>query len=558
MVKSSEIGKEHVNEVYKALLKGEEHITAEYIRELYPTIISVRNKFQFDQPDMNPDLVIELISGEVIHINLFLIKGSARIQPKNLGAMSFLEKYFGNQVLQSSFNLDLKYELESFYKEIISIKEEGFYYGETELRRKVKELYPNFTPEINPYRRIFLAQLRDITFLLLKDLFNEDNGNIEATFKELMMLESVNIISRIKGVTIHSVEEWKTNIDYNNQLELYKKGNDTFGIRIGSNALTMRFKFESSPATSIKLATSFESFPDNAQVEASNLQSITEFEDLIAQHENTITNNISNAIGKCNEAAVYYQILKMNPKLDQVNEHVYLKMITDYAPVIKTEILNQIVKASKVTYEEIEKFLMIKYGNFVFKSIELVPESYIKDRLDTTDINVTLMKGNKYYDEGLSLKAIANSKAKITVKNPGAGQILGPNYFDVGSLTILVEKLKESFLKGEKNHMECLEIISEKLGNELVSADTNKIRRGLESLIGKVPKVVTIYAANECKIIESKRIASSIIVRPQTPTLIQTTFEDTKSDFELSLRAKFSANQSKGWSSLKFAGEMKV
>ena len=56
------------------------------------------------------------------------------------------------------------------------------------------------------------------------------------------------------------------------------------------------------------------------------------------------------------------------------------------------------------------------------------------------------MKYGLYVEEGLSLKAIATKNAKITVKNPGAGQILGPSCFNIGTLTPLIDEVKEQFI----------------------------------------------------------------------------------------------------------------
>ncbi|MBW9234769.1 hypothetical protein JQK62_21485, partial [Leptospira santarosai] len=69
--------------------------TAKYILELYPDIRAVRSKFETDQPDFNPDLLLTLSKDIEIKVSLFRIKGKSAIQPKNIGAKKFFyKKYF--------------------------------------------------------------------------------------------------------------------------------------------------------------------------------------------------------------------------------------------------------------------------------------------------------------------------------------------------------------------------------------------------------------------------------------------------------------------------------
>ncbi|UHA58860.1 hypothetical protein KDJ21_018810 [Metabacillus litoralis] len=105
MNQSRKIGDEHVINVFNALknlLTGKPiqefpdttKETVEYIMKLYPDIKGVHNKFETEKPDFHPDLCLLLKSDKQIKINLFYTKGNAVIQPKNLGAKSFLAKYF--------------------------------------------------------------------------------------------------------------------------------------------------------------------------------------------------------------------------------------------------------------------------------------------------------------------------------------------------------------------------------------------------------------------------------------------------------------------------------
>jgi len=559
MAKSSERGKAHVLKVYESLLNHKDYPTANYIKQLYPNIKSIMNKYQTTHPDQHPDLLLTLQNEDVIKINLFTIKGATSIQPKNIGAKSFLTKYFNSEALQKMFNVDLEHELKAFYREIVSQKEQINEYDTiTILRSKVKHYFPKFTDEINPLRRVFLTQLRDIAFYLLKEAYNAKKGLLEETFQILMMIDSINIVSRYNEERIYKVEQWQTQIDFSKPLYIYKKGNDTVGLRIGEHALTLRFKFESSPSTSIKIATSFEYFPENAKVLNENLQSIEAFEKKIEQHVQTSTSNSSNAIGKCNEAIVYYRLLKTNPLLQQVEESAYQEILISYSSIVEHDILLQIVESSIVTKKKIDEYLVNKYGEYRLQSIQLVPESYIKDRLDTTDLKIILLANGQYIEEGLSLKAIANKSTKITVKNPGAGQILGPLYFDVGSLVPLLDKLKKQFELGKKNHRQCLEEISVEFGQAVGNAELSKQQKGLVAILGIATKVITMYKQNDCHILEHSKAIGHVKINQQTPSAIQTTFICNESELNLSLRVKFSAGKSKGWSSVKFVGEMGI
>lgn len=559
LAKSSENGKTHVLSVYESLIHDIDHPTAKYIKYLYPNIRKIINKYQTNHPDQHPDLTLTLENDENIKVNLFLIKGRSQIQPKNLGAKSFLQKYFKSDLLQQAFNYDFEYELNQFFRELVNKKEVVNEYDTTTLlRSKVNTYYPKFTDEINPIRRVFLARIRDIVFHLMKDAYNSGKGLLEETFRELMMIDSTNIISRYNKDIIYEVEQWGTKIDFNQPLHIYKKGNDTLGLRIGTDALTLRFKFESSPASSIKLATSFERFPEETKVLKENVQSIKRFEQKINSHVQSSNKNSSNAIGKCNEAIVYYRLLKSNPSINQVEETAYQDMLETYSPIVKHDILQQIVVASIITVEKIDEYLTKKYGEYQLQSIQLVPESYIKDRLDTTDLQLILTKNGQYIEEGLSLKAIATNNAKITVKNPGAGQILGPSYFNIGTLTTLINELREQFEANQKDHRQCLEAISIAFGKAVGEAELFKLQKGLAAILGEATKVITIYKQNECRVLEYSEVTGNIQVHQQTPSAIQTTFIGNEGELELSLRVKFSAGQSKGWSSVKFVGELGV
>ena len=144
------------------------------------------------------------------------------------------------------------------------------------------------------------------------------------------------------------------------------------------------------------------------------------------------------------------------------------------------------------------------------------------------------------------------------MKNPGAGQLLGPSYFDCGSLVELIEQTKKEFLQNEINHMQSLERISYAIGESLKEAPQEKLQKGITSILGNAPTVVTVYTMNKSKLIMHGEVHGQIKVYPTTPTAIQTTLSWSNHEETLTLRVKFSASQSKGWSSLKLACEYLV
>ena len=560
MEKSHDKGKAHVLDVYNALIgKDIDHPTAKYIKEKYPSIQKVEHKYEHSNPDLHSDLKITLQNDDSVNINLFSIKGTAKIQPKNLGAKSFISRYFYNEYFQQLFNETLENELKIFFKEILSTENKTVIYDTSSiLRKEVKNTFTKFTKEINSHRTGFLIRIRDVAFNVLKETYNANNESLRKTFDELMMVDAVNIITRFKNGIIFKVEEWKVEIDYTQPLEIYKKGVSTIGLRIGKDALTLRFKFESSPHTSIKLASSYEKFQTQSKVELENLRTVKLFNNELSKHVFNGNKNDSNAIGKCNEAIVYYQMVKKNPSIEQVDDSVFIGMFKTYSSSVSNEIITDLAKTASPTVEAIQSYLYEKHGDYILKSIELVPDSYIKDRLDTSDLKLGFTVGNQYVEEGLSLKAIARKTSKITVKNPGAGQILGPQYFGVGSLEPTIKELKIEFEKGTLTHQDCLKKVSEEIGETLVVAAKKDIQKGVIALLGEQTKVISVYKTIESSIIELKNVGEYIKVKSQYPSDIQTTFIDPENNFELSLRVKFSAGQSKGWSSLKLAAEMRI
>lgn len=572
MSKPSAIGKNHVLQVGHALQQAlarksietfPETIiqTVRFILETYPNIEGVVSKYDTAQPDHSPDLQLYFRKGKTVNVNLFTVRGESAIQPKNLGAKSFLKKYFHSDGLQLYFNDYLKKEYVLFLKAIISLHEKPLVYDEVSmLRKKVNTYYPRFTEEINSFRRGFLFSLREYCFDLLKDEYNLGAMGIQHAFDELMMLKETTIITRYTSdQKCLRVERWKSEIDSAEGVQLYKKGNDTIGIRSGNEALTLRFKFESRPSSSLKLATSYEFFPETDQVIEQNRQSIQQFESLIHKHlEEGSKKGKSNAIGKCNEAMIYYRIVKENPTVNQVDEKGYLQMLETYYAVLSSKELSSIEAASLVTTEKIYEYLSDKYGAFEIETIQLVGESYLANRLDTSDLQIVLLVNQKYVIESLSLKAIARRSAQITAKNPGAGQLLGSTYFGIGSLALVIDEVETQFKAGMFTHRQSLEAVSKAIGEALQDAPQAKLKKGVKSLLGDKTAVVTMYFENDSLVLAYDDIQDRVDVLPQTPSSIQTTLVWNERKERLALRVKFSRGQKYGWSALKLAVDYRL
>ena len=567
MKKPSTIGKQHLLNVHEALInyvnnksidQFPESIqkTVHYIVEKFKEIETVQMKYEFTNPDEQPDLTIKLQNNETYNVNLFSLKSSGKIQPKNLGARSFIEKYFGSEKIQCQFNEYLDQEYKQFLQSIVESKEDLNPYDTVAmLKAKVKKHYPSFNGTINPIRTSFLFNLREHLFEILQQE-NILMPRILRGYKELMLVDSINIITRYNIENKRSeVEEWKPEVHYAGNIDFYKKGNDTVGIRLGQTALTLRFKFESAPASSLKLATSYDVFPVGDARALLNAQSLTKLNKLSQQHLYVGTKNDPNAIGKCNEALVYAKFIEKYPLVYQVDAQEFVSMYDAFAPKVKEQTMKYLKSASEKTAEKIEFYLTEKYGDYEIESIQLVPTNYIKNRLDTADLQFILNIGGKKSTVDFSLKAAAKKGSQITIKNPGIGTILGANFFAVGTMSDVVERVKLKFSKGVLNHQQSLEEVSKELGLRLSTAQQANLRKGLSSLFGNAPTVVTFYETKQCVIKEHKKIVSTIYILPETPTPINTTLKWNDGHDQIKLRVKFSRGQNKGWSSLKLAGE---
>jgi len=565
------IGDEHVKLVHQALINSIHNNpignipktvleTTNYILKLYPNIKKVYSKFDFKNTNQSKDLTIYLTDNSVETVNLFLVKKGARIQQKNLGAKSFFEKYFLSEHLQVLFNNKFEIEYESYLNSLVALTGKIYYPDNIkELRKIVKELHPKFTDEINPYRETFLYRLRENCFILFKDFYNKkDNGFFHA-YNSLFMTEDINVVTSydIKNKSVN-VEEFNINNASFNDIKIYKRGKYTVGIKYGEVALTLRFKFESNPTSSIKLAVSYEDLHIDDINETDNHNTINKMLNLLNRHQYTKNINNSNAIGKCHEAITYLYFLKDTPSVSQVETDECVQLLQKYYTLVKQVDLQSIYKSTSTIVSVIKKKLEEKYNTYIIDSIELVPDSYISNRLDTGDLKLILRVGEDYEVENISLKALAKRGGRITTKNPGIGSILGPTYFNIGNVDPVVNEAREKFQSGKINHQKSLEIINYELGEKLKKAPQTRLRQGIENLLGEAMMAITFYKENISICKKHSDISEPISVYVNTPSNIQNRLAWDNDSETINLRVKFSRGKKHGWSSVKLTSEYKM
>ncbi|MBG9783122.1 hypothetical protein [Shouchella lehensis] len=521
-------------------------------------IDKVKSKFENESPDNYADLELILKDGTSQKVNLFVIKKNAQIQMKNPGAKSVFSNYFQSEGMQLKFNHFLDRRYYKYLSEVLKLVncEPSSYHTVTEMRREVNKFFPKFTDEINPVREKFLNSLREYSYELLKEEYNEGSyKNIEYAFNSLLLLNDINIVTRYddKNKNICSgVGFFNHNLNLSYPLRIFKKGQNKVGIRIGKQGLSLRFKFESAPNSAIKLVSSAEEFEQASSYSTINLHYVRKFEMLIKKHTKSIeTLNESNAIGKCHEAIFYYYFLKKNDEIEQVDEKVFTDMFIKYSSSLSEETIQWLISGVQVSYEKLKNFLNEKYGVYELDSIQLVPESYIVDPLDSSDMKINLKVKGKYRTEEISLKALKKIQKNTTVKNAGMGKILGSQYFNLGDLKEEISEAKAKYLSDEKTHMESLEFMADKIGNALEFAPQNNLRNGLKAMLGNCTVVITYYQANKAVVLQHGNIDGEVIVLRAKPTTIQNTLQWNNGTEKISIRAKFSKGQSHGWSSLK-------
>jgi hypothetical protein len=533
--------------------------TSKYLWSKFPNPTSITNKFHYDQPDKHFDLSM-IWNNESKPINLFYIQGNNAVQPKNLGARSFLEKYFLAQDLQNEFNYCLEKHYSDYLFNMLAAK--GIFPDTSErknLKKQVSYLYTHFDEAGNDCRDTFLFALREDCYTLLLQSYNDNQAGFENAFKTLLMVKETNIITRIHRNHV-SVEEFHAQITKYSEIMIYKKGRNSIGIQFGNLSLLLRFKFENKPGSSIKLATSYELFEDHrnfaTKIRKQNIETIQAM-DLISMNIKEIKKeNTSNAVGKCHEAFCYYWMLQRFPDAIQTDNEECMKYLQIYLPSLSKEVAQQIKDSSSATADTIASYLWDTYHTQRIESIQIVADIYISDRLNTGDLKVSIrIEEDKIKEVYLSLKALRSASQKITTKNPGVGTILGSTYFglvDDFSQTILAAKNEFDI---HRNHQTSLIRLSSEVGSILVDAPQESLRNGIENLLGKALTVITIYEKGTAYYLKHQHIDSDVWVKPSTPSPIQTTLEWNHGNESLSLRMKFSKGQQHGWSTVKLASE---
>lgn len=565
------IGDNHVKLVHQALVKSLNQLsigeypktvrdTVTFINGLYPEIRSVASKFDSSIPDRSKDLTLQLKNNETVSLNLFFIKKGGRIQPKNPGAKSFLAKYFLSEEMQGMFNENFEDHYLDFLKELIESREGTHYITDKkELKKLVLKYFPKFTEEINPCRDKFLFNLRESCFSIIQEFYNKQSPGLLHAFKAFFMTEDVNIVTSYgKSEDDVWVETFDVGSPCFDDIQLYKAGRSTVGIKFGEVALTLRFKFESSPSSSIKLAASYHKFPNEQEIESTNDITIKKVDELLSAHAYIQTSNSSNAIGKCHEACTYYHFLKRFPAVSQVDSDECTRLISTYSSLVKPAVLEKLYRSASTIVPVILEKLNQKHGYYTIESIELIPDIYISDRLNTGDLQLILRVENDYITEDISLKALAKKSGKITTKNPGIGTILGPMYFNSGDMESTVKEVKSKFHTGELDRTGSLEALAYELGMQLTAATQEQLKKGIGSLLGKAMMAVTFYEENVSYCKEHSNIDREVAVLAQVPSVIQNTLAWNDGEETISLRVKFSKGQQHGWSSVKLTSEYQL
>lgn len=573
MAEQKNKGNEHVMSTKKALVQllmnaeicgvSDSAIeTAKSIINSFPGIQSVHSKFESSHPDLENDITLILRSGKEVPISMFTMEGSGDIQPSNPGAKSFILKYFNNSKLQNSFNDLLE---EAYNQYLVDLYEYKTNLPASQVSKKqLKELSPFDKPEkwMKEIQKQLLFNIRESCFEVLQRLYNTEQ--VEHAVSALAKVDSHHVVTRIdkRGDLRVEIYNPKESLSFKD-IRLLKSGKNGIYIICGNTRLNFRFKLEWRPLSSIKLAIGYKRLSKSLEdsIHAINYQTITQANKILFSLSYVWKKNQSNAIGKVNEALVYVELLRKFPETNQVDEKVCVKLIEDYGPFLTIEDRKMIQLASELTANKIHEFMNDRYPGLQLENIQLVPESYLADKLDTTDLELVIRDGkNRLYSQRLSLKAISR-KQKVTLKNPGIGTILGEKYFNLSEnenkyIISLVTELKEKYTQGGKNHTECLEIISQALFRSLQGATQIQLRQGTENIFGKPLVVTTVYKALKCYIHEREAVDGQIMVKSKSKT--QTALIWKKGMRELTLRVKFSIRQSKGWSSIKLAAQQKI
>lgn len=534
-------------------------MTAYFLFTQFPGIIDAQSKFEFPNSDNYADLYIYQ-NDQVIPIHLFSLKKRGSIQPKNPGAKSFLKKYFNLPEAQLQLNSIIDQERKELYRHILTQKNRShLYLSDRDLKKQVSllKLSPS---ESKKYRQMILESIRDQCYSILLKLLNTNHTLIFNGFKALSLIEEYKVLS-IQEInkSIH-IEMQQQEFKSFHNICLLKKNTSSIYIYIDDFELELRFKFESSLSSSIKLATKLssaihltEQLPQ--KFESVNNQLLNTFEDTLKDHTYIPRSNNSNAIGRCNETLLIYQFIKKNSSINVVDAEIVQSTFEKHYKNLNNETFEQLITCSETTYHSISVFLEERFGQFyAIQQIQLVADSYISNKLETADIIFTINHKNSYIEIPLSLKALKKKNSMMTLKNPGVGSILSYRYFDIyDDMQLYIARIKEKYQSNLLDRKEVLSIVSQKITEHLKNASQTSLELGLRNMIGTNTSVISFYQQNLSSIHSYLQVEGPVEVQQINSTTTRLSWMSGQE--EIRLRVKFSSGASHGWSSLKLSCE---
>lgn len=542
-------------------LSQEQHpatIVAQFLFTQFPKTSEVKTKFDFKRADHHADLYIYQ-DEHIYPIHLFFLKKNTTIQPKNPGAKSFLHKYFGLTESQHTFNALLDQARSKLFQDI------AFHHGITDLyvseatlKKSIHALQLDETI-LKAYRRRFLEGIRDHCYSLLLKSLNEHQFDFFKGFKHLSMIEEYKVIFieetseiKLEQQTIQSFES----------VHLLKKNNSSIHILVDDYELELRFKFESSLTSSIKLATKLSHTREltnqfQQKTKQLNTKWLNAFEDSLHTHTLLTHSNKSNAIGRCHEVLTLYQFIKHDPTIHLVDPTQVHQTLTAYYSYLEPNVLQQLIDSAHVTTSVLLQYLKSVYGQSQIEQVQLVSDSYVANKLETADILLTLRHEQTLIELPLSLKALKAHNSVMTIKNPGAGTILSYQYFDVfDEMQEFIARIKEKYLVGLISRQEVLSEVSNEITRHLSIASQTSLVSGLKKMIGTNLSIVSFYQSLTCSIHPPIEVGGHIHVSQHSSTTTRLTWSNGNE--YLNFRVKFSAGVSHGWSSLKLSCERSV
>lgn len=534
-------------------------MTAHFLFTQFPGLTDVQSKFEFSNFDHRADLYLYQ-NDRIIPIHLFSLKKTGSIQPKNPGAKSFLDKYFNLPEAQIQLNSIIDQERERLYRYILDQKNlPHLYLSERDLKKQVSLLQLTQL-ESKQYRKMILESIRDQCYSILLKLLNTNHTLIFNGFKELSLIEEYKVLS-IQDInkSIHVEMQQQTLKSFHN-IYLLKKNTSSIYIYIDDFELELRFKFESSLSSSIKLATKLsssihltEQLPQ--QFESINNQFLNIFEDILNNHTYVPASNNSNAIGRCNEALLIYRFIKKNPSINIVDAEIIHSTFEKHYGNLNSEMLEQLITCSETTYHSLSVFLKERFGEFyTIQQVQLVADSYVSNKLETADVIFTINHKNTYIEIPLSLKALKKRNSMMTLKNPGVGSILSYHYFDIyDDMQLYIARIKEKYQSDLLTRKEVLSIVSHKITEHLKKASQTSLESGLRNMIGTNTSVISFYQQNMCSIHSYLQVKGPVEVQQTSSTTTRLSWMSGQE--EIRLRVKFSSGASHGWSSLKLSCE---